>query len=547
MRTLRIAALLAAAALLLYASRLAHAPVYLCDAEVLFALNAQAIASTAHDVNGRFLPLYFQVYGDMWFQPMLVYVTALFLKVLPVSEWAIRLPSAAVGAVDAVLMYSIAKRLFARERWAIAASVLLILTPSHFIHSRLAMDYLYPVPFVMAWLLCLLMFLERRRPWMLFAATSVLGIGVYSYIASVLMMPVYLALTWLALVRTRETRRRLSLVAAAGFIWPLLILIPWLFYHADAIAATAGRYELSNLSHFPRATVAAPAAVASSGGGPAAAAATSLAAGLHQLRQAARFSGVTGRVSLYWYFFDPSYLYLMGGYANVVNSTRRVGVFLLPFLLFVPVGIWRLATGERTRTDLVLLLGFATAPLAACLVVPEPYAIDRELELLPFAVLIATYGLQQLLAAERARWRVVGACALALVPLHFGFFYVDYFTDYRVSSAVWFGGNRRGALEEILAREPRHDTSAVYLSTNLQYIDAYWRFYLLKHDRLDLLPRTVYFDSQSLDVRAVPARSLLLTARKDPAAEALVSAGQLHELAMIPEPGDPALFAILQR
>ena len=78
--------LLPLAVLVLYASALAYTPAYLCDAEVLFALNAHSIASTARDVNGRFLPLYFQVYADMWFQPVIVYFTALFLTVLPVTE-----------------------------------------------------------------------------------------------------------------------------------------------------------------------------------------------------------------------------------------------------------------------------------------------------------------------------------------------------------------------------------------------------------------------------------------------------------------------------
>ena len=33
------------------------------------------------------------------------------------------------------------------------AALLLALTPAHFIHSRFALDYLYPVPFTLAWLL----------------------------------------------------------------------------------------------------------------------------------------------------------------------------------------------------------------------------------------------------------------------------------------------------------------------------------------------------------------------------------------------------------
>ncbi|PYR53570.1 MAG: hypothetical protein DMF91_28130, partial [Acidobacteria bacterium] len=530
--TLVTAVLLAASVFVLYAWRVADVPIYLCDAEVLFALNSQSIASTAHDVNGRLLPLYFQVYGDMWFQPILVYFSALFLKLLPLSEWAVRLPSVALGVIDVVLMYLIAQRVFKREPLARLAAVLLALTPAHFIHSRLAMDYLYPVPFVMAWLLCLLVFLERKRRWMLFLGTSVLGIGVYSYIASMILMPVYLLLTLFVICQTASRRRPLYTVAIAGFAWPLLLLPAWLFFHPTAIADTAGRYELSDISRLLRPASAQATAGSTSSPGTAK---KPLAVVMQELRRAARFSGVTGRISLYWYFFDPSYLFLMGGYANVINSTRRVGVFLMPLLVFIPVGLYAVARYRRTPVNLVLALGLASAPLAACLVVPEPYAIDRELELLPFAIVIATFGVDHMLAARQQVWRRAAFVLLAFVPLHFCFFVVDYFGDYRVTSAFWFEGNRRGALEQIIDREPRERPPAIYLSKAIPYIDAYWRFYVMKHGRQDLLERTEYFDPKNLNVQAVPERSVLLTTPDDTEVQALVAAGRLRMLALIPE------------
>src|SRR5881398_602821 len=96
-------ALLVAGVFVLYTAKLGHAPVYLHEAEVLFALHAQSIATTLHDTNGRLLPLYFQmpqIGPNVWFHPMVVYAMAPFLAVLPLSEAAIRLPSVLVGLVD---------------------------------------------------------------------------------------------------------------------------------------------------------------------------------------------------------------------------------------------------------------------------------------------------------------------------------------------------------------------------------------------------------------------------------------------------------------
>src|SRR5262249_40177472 len=154
---------LGAATLLLYAARLGHTPLYLHDAEILFGLQAHAIATTGHDVSGRLLPLYFQMQPigeNVWFHPVIVYVTALFLTVVRLSEWSVRLPSACVGALDVVLLYVLARQIFGRRRDAVLAAALLALTPAHFIHSRIAMDYIYPIPFVLGWMIALLAFLK---------------------------------------------------------------------------------------------------------------------------------------------------------------------------------------------------------------------------------------------------------------------------------------------------------------------------------------------------------------------------------------------------
>ena len=269
---------------------------------------------------------------------------------------------------------------------------------------------------------------------------------------------------------------------------------------------------------------------------------------LEQVRHAVRFSEFTGRVSMYWYFFDPAYLFLSGGYANVVNSTRHVGVFLAPLLVFVPVGLVRIATARRTPLTLLVFIGFLSAPLAACLVVPEPYAVDRELELLPFGVLAATFGVKYMIDERGKAWRIAGVCLLALVPLHFAFFCWEYFGNYRLQSAFWFEYNRRGAMEEIIAREPRDHPVAIYMSTHrIPYLDDYWRLYLIKHGRQDLLRRTVYFEADTLDVGTVPRGSVLLASRQDASLQKLVEAGELRSIALIPEPGDPPAFEILQR
>jgi 4-amino-4-deoxy-L-arabinose transferase-like glycosyltransferase len=524
-------ALLVLGVLALTVANLGRAPIYLHEAEVLFALHAHSIATTLHDTNGRLLPLYFQmpqIGENVWFQPMIVYTTAPFLALLPMSEAVVRLPSVLIGLADVVLIYFVAARIFGSDRWGLLAAALLALTPSHFIHSRLAMDYLYPVPLVLAWLLCLLIYLERRRPWLLFLATTCLGVGLYSYLASVAMMPLYLAMTLVVIWRTSERPTRPWLIAVAGFVWPMSLLL-WTVRHPQVFAQTLSRYGDG---------IASGTLTTHSASG----------ASLEQVVRALRVTAITGRVSLYWSFYDPAYLFLTGGYANVVNSTRHVGVFPMSFLVLIPAGLGALLRRRRSVIGPLLVVAFASAPLAACLIVNERYAIDRELELLPFGVLAAVAGAQLLLTATRRAWRIAGICLVAAVLPYFALFSLDYYRDYPINAAFWFNWNRRGAMEELLARERQLRPPAIYLSTHhITYLDAYWRFYLIKHGRQDLLPRTVYFDSEGYDVGTIPTGSLLLVGPDDHSLLPAREAGRLRTLAEIPEPADLPFFSILER
>jgi hypothetical protein len=261
-----------------------------------------------------------------------------------------------------------------------------------------------------------------------------------------------------------------------------------------------------------------------------------------------RTARLSGRISQYWSFFDPAYLFLTGGYANMVNSTRHVGVFPMPFLALIPIGVGALVRRRRRVVDALILVSFASAPLAACLAVPEPYAIDRELELLPFGVLIAVAGARYLATAPARGWRLAGVALLAAVPLHFVFFSVDYYRDYPRSAAFWFNWNSRDAIATMVALDPQWQPPTIYLSTrHVSNLDAYWRLYLGKYSRLDLLQRTMLFDSEGFDVQSIKPGSLLLVGRDDTALAPSIDAGLLRRLAAIPEPADPPFFSILVR
>ena len=579
-------ALLAAALAVLYAWRLGDVPVYLSPDEAIIAVDAHALASTGADVRGERFPLYFRIQmpGEErwgWFTPAIFYLMAAVLKLLPMGERVVRLPSVLVGVVDVVLLFLVARKLFARAAYAWIAAAVLALSPAHFMLSRYALDYIYPLPFLLAWLLCLLTFLDRRDARWLFAATVCLGLGFYSYIASVLLMTLYLAITAAVLLAIRETPRAYA-IAAAGFTLPLVPFALWVLRHPTVFSDTAARYALYDTKHLNA---------------------------LQGLREFLGYPNLDRLSALYWSYFSPSFLFFSGD-RQMPFSTRSAGAVPMALALLLPLGVYQVIVRRPTIPALLAVVGFVTAPMAAVLV-PEPAAIIRAVPLLPFAALLAAFGVECLwsgpaatlharpvamagasaaalgvayavwMVATKGRlggatlllvgaggvavaasrlpaidWRRLAACALvAWLPLQFARFASDYFGDYRIRSSPWLGGNLRGALEQMIARVDGSPDTRVYfatlqstageMDTRNRWMDAYWRFYLGKHRREDLLARTGHFDAA--DPASLPPRSVVLANIGDPRVDAMRARGSLRTIAVVPELDGEPFFVVLER
>jgi 4-amino-4-deoxy-L-arabinose transferase-like glycosyltransferase len=406
-RSVLAALLLAAATLVVYARRLDVSPPALHPDEIALARQADSIARTGHDLDNRRLPLYFHLHDNVWAQPVAVYVTALFLKTIGLNESSVRLTSVVVAAIDVALIYIVAARLFGSEGLALIAGALLLLTPSHFIHGRLAVASIYPVALILVWLLCLMLFVERRQPALLCASTLALGVGFYSHPTAVLMMPAYLVLTALVVLAIRGSTS-LYVVSLAGFLAPLLIAIPWLYLHREVFPFTLGDWGLQPLAN---------------------------------PRDGLRYSlfswpALAARSTVYWGFFSPSYLFFSGG-ADLVGSTRQAGVFLGLTSIPLLYGVFQIVRSRwsdpRWR---LIVLGFAASPFAAA-TFTDPKAAGRAVAMLPFGILIAIAGVDTLLNNRQRALRLAAVAVLLLLPMQFYGFYADYFTRYpqRASAA----------------------------------------------------------------------------------------------------------------
>lgn len=466
------------------------APVYLGGDEAHFAVQSYALATTGGDLKGTTWPLFVNLWdpqGDMaiqerfhaWYQPLLFYILALTLKVLPLSVVSVRLPTAIIGGLlSPLLTYVVAMRLLKDRGLALLAMSVLALAPPLLILSRQTLDYVLPIPFVLGWLWCLITFLETGEKWRAFAGGLVLGVGLYSYLASWMFMPMCLALAWVTFFRTRSDAWRVSILATAGFLIPLTLLLPWAWRHPETLRYTVGRYLMHE------------------------------GEGLTLLQGAQRFAAsahLTEMIGAYASYFDPAFLLIRGGVSQ--TTATRSGVFLIAGGLFVAAGLYEIA--KRLRREpiaIVLLAGVLLAPIPAALL-NERRMIQRELFMLPFAALIAAYGGAVLFRHRRVGVRGIGVLLIAVMLGQFAFVSHDYFTRYENRSAYYYDPVVFAQVANVLLAA---DPPMILLTHELNDAGPKWRFYATKVGRMDLLSRTRYIASEGAEQAAAPPGSLLV-------------------------------------
>lgn len=486
---LMAAALAISGAAALYAQRLGEAPAYISLDEAHFANHAYSLATTGRDLNGNQLPLFISLedplgdrpvlpWGATWYHPVGFYAIASVLTIAPISEWAVRVPIALIGIINIVLIYLVARKWFGNRAMAVVAAAVLAMTPAHFILSRMALDYVLPVPFVLGWLLALGHLRHAPTTRTAIAAGLVLGAGCYSYVSSWMMMPAYLVITGLVLwkdVRRTDLLRPLLL----SFAVPLMALLPWIAFHPEMPGNILAQYQAGET----RRSVL-----------------TAIATGT-DLPGAMRTA-----LSAYWSYFNPSFLFVAGGSSRLV-STGTIGVWPAGIAVLLIVAVVRLLRKSLTVPEAVLVAGLLLAPIPAALK-GEPFAIQRAVTLLPFGALLATGALLSLRLRPVIE-RAVIAIAMVSIPVQFSGFVSDYFGGYRVRSAAALDPTAfmetAAAMEELIERD---QPPAIAFTAPMHDVSAKWRFYATASDRIEWLGRTRYFSGNLAEIDGLLPGSL---------------------------------------
>jgi hypothetical protein len=326
----------------------------------------------------------------------------------------------------------------------------------------------------------------------------------YSYLAAVVMMPLYLLMT--LGVAARSLRWRGLVLATITFIVCLLPMAAWYLTHPERNAQIVSAYHL--------------------GGG----------SGTSWLAAAAAAAGKY--INLYWLFFDPAYLFVSGD-ASMINSTRGSGLFPMAFAVLLPIGVVALLR-SAAPVLWVLAAGLLAAPIVS--VISGAIEMNRVMFVIPFAALVATYGAIALWRARSMVPKVLAAALVLSIGWQFTGFYRGYMSDtYRLGSAIWFSGNVREGVRELIARSGDSD---IYISTEIEWVHRMWRFYAIEAGRLDLMSRTTYVGEPPI---TAAAGSKVICPEASARCAAVVTSGLWRHVVSVPSVDGSHRYVILER
>lgn len=475
--------LLATLLVLLYLYRLDLVPVHLNQDEMMFGLNAYSIAKFGTDFYGNAYPFYFWHLGSFWATPIIVYTTSLFLRFLPFSEQTIRISGVFVGLSSIFLLAFLSKKIFKDNLYSSLALIVAGTVPVLFINSRVLLDNIWPIPFVVIWLILLKLFTDKKRTILIFLSGLALGIGLHSYHAAKLMMPGYFLITLVYLFIIKRAKFLSLALFVVGFAIPIIIFLPWLKIHPDTLLN-----QVSYIGSIDKSVNATN--------------------GIWGVFNTKRIGEIAAN---YITYFSPKILFVEGD-RSLIHSTGRIGAFSFGIVFLLLFGI--IETVRRNDWfSKIILVGFLTYPVAPS-IVNDPQRISRGLVVIPFVVLLSVYGIYFLRNQKEKIFRFLVVAILFLIIVDFGLFLGDYFGNYRIRSNGWFNNNTGEMFESVIRSASSRQVSYIYVDKNIYFAENYFDFYQIKFGK-NFRDKTIYFDPNAVDFGILPKNSLIAVQAND--------------------------------
>ncbi|MBI3289830.1 glycosyltransferase family 39 protein [Candidatus Microgenomates bacterium] len=384
--------------------------------------NAYSILKTGQDDRGNKFALYYNSFGD--YRPTGIFYTIIpSLVLFGKSEFAVRFPSALLGALTIFPLYFLVNELSRRKKleignWKleILAASLLAVSPWHISVSRATSEVAISMFIALSGLYFIIRFLNSRAKKFLLAGVLLLVLSYFFYHSVRILIPLFVAVIvfyyWKSLglhIGCVGTKRLavggLVIVSLATFFFSLSSEARGRFSQVSVFNDLNVQHELEKMP---------------------------FEEGPNRVFVARLFHNkpsVYARrfIEEYSKYFSPDFL-ISKSAAPARYVTVGMGVLTyIEALLFI-IGL--VAIAQKKASVLPLLLLFV-APIPAALTTEDSPNLHRALFMLPFILIIGAYGLQ-FLTKVRKWGKLLFRGALVLLTLNFIFYLHMYYVHNKV-------------------------------------------------------------------------------------------------------------------
>jgi 4-amino-4-deoxy-L-arabinose transferase-like glycosyltransferase len=393
-------------------------PVSLSMDEAAIGYNAYSILKTGKDEFGEPFPLAFRSAGD-YKPPVNIYLTVPSIFLFGLNEFAVRLPTALLGAATAFFLVLLARSLGLSRTASLLAGFWLAVLPWHIHFSRGGFEAITALFFLVAGAWLFIVWTKDKKTYQLVGSAVLFSLSLWSYHAERLFVPL-LALFLVILywdkidIKTRKIKKQiiLTVIFLSLLITPFVKLTIFTPAVSERVLSTSIMREAS------------------------------LNTELHEGRYSNFSEGV----------FDNDYYLIfrhwLGKYLNYydVRFWFWKALFTPPgfpdlgllYAVDIPLfllGVYVIAKSANEKLQKLSLFWFLVGPIPASVTMNEQHPL-RALVWIPFFALVVALGFGFLLATVKKRWAPIGYFVLLLLSVvYFADMYIHHFP--RFHSEFW--------------------------------------------------------------------------------------------------------------
>ncbi|MCL5073646.1 MAG: glycosyltransferase family 39 protein [Actinobacteria bacterium] len=423
--------------------------------------NAFTIANFGRDEYGARFPLTFKSFGDDK-RPLHIYLTAIFVKFLGLSEFSIRLPAAIFGLLDVVIVFLLGRCFFKSLLAGVIGASFLAISPYALQYSRFSQELVFTMFFFMTGILMFIKGIERKNKLLSLSFLS-LGISLFGYHSALVVVPPMIAVLIIIYFKDLMKVKKKFLL---GLVF-LAVIISQFILNPALLGTARVKQTGFSLDEIQKTQ-------------------------LYLLTKNELLGRVDKTFDQYLLHYSWDYLFVSGD-KNARHSTQAVGEFYKIDALFLIIGLLALLW-KRSKVNIILLSWALLGPLPAAAVNEAPHA-SRAMFMFGSWHLIAAYGLLTIINLAKGYYFKVAIILVTAVFLTYSLatYLMYYYGDYSKKYAIEWQYGMKDIVEFVKAH-PEYSQTFMTEDRHQPYI--FFLFYL-KTPLPEYLNTVVYNRSDS--------------------------------------------------